>query len=385
MFGDGACLWEMCAAVHGKEAYCEGMAGAMAKDSSHALCRARWSQAAGHELLVIKGPLTIATVAMVWPVMRQHRPRTTNVVFDCAGITDLDSAGIAALATCARDLHRRGCAIQLQNVAAQHDSLIKIFDWETLQNISIAHVRPQVYADLMTTVKAAAIRARDVVVFAGRTTIGFWYVLCHPCLVSWRSVVHNLLLAGPGAVPVVCLISFLVGFVVAFQAAQQLERFGAQFMVAHMVGFALFRELAPIMTAVIMAGRTGSAFAAEIGSMKLSEELDAMEIMVLDPYRYVIAPTLIAALIAFPCLTMLADIAGLLGGTFTSAVFLNMPVRIFLNQAFEHIKPSDLGMGLYKSLIFACLVGGVGCLCGMHVRYGATSVGRATTAGKYRA
>jgi phospholipid/cholesterol/gamma-HCH transport system permease protein len=93
----------------------------------------------------------------------------------------------------------------------------------------------------------------------------------------------------------------------------------------------------------------------------------------------VIAPKLIAVLIAFPCLTMLADIAGLLGGTFTSAVFLNMPVRIFLNQAFEHIKPSDLGMGLYKSLIFACLVGGVGCLCGMHVRYGATSVGRATT------
>ena len=301
----------------------------------------------------------------------------TAVVLDCAGVDALDSAGVAALVTFVRMQKQQGHAVTLQGLRSTHAEFIKILGGDDLL-VCTQPAANGAHADTHGTTSAAG-RFCDTVVFVGRTAAGIFDTVRRPTMACVKEVVHYVLDTGPGAVVVVCTVSALIGFVVAFMAAIQLERFGAQIMIAQLVGFALFRELAPVMTSVIMSGRTGSAFAAEIGTMKIGEELDAMEVMRLNPYRYLVAPKILASLITFPCLTVMADLAGLLGGVFVGAVFLHIPAHVFLNQAFESMGVGDLTMGLYKSLIFACLVAGVGCLRGMQVGLGADSVGRAAT------
>ncbi|NLF39043.1 MlaE family lipid ABC transporter permease subunit [bacterium] len=338
-----------------------------------------WDESGSACVCAISGPLLLPRVADVWRALGTHAfGARADIRVDCAGITELDSAGVAALVTFVRTQKARGHTVTLDGLRPKHSAFIGMLGGEEAL-VNAVPARPPHRDTAGPVLLTWWGDFRDMVVFMGRTAAGVVSVLRRPSAECWKEVAHCLQLSGPGAVPVVCTITFLVGFVVAFQAATQLERFNAQIMVAQLVGFALFRELAPIMTSVIMAGRTGSAFAAEIGTMKVSEELDAMEVMLLNPYRYLVAPKILASLVAFPCLTMLADLAGLLGGVFVGAQFLNIPAYVFLKESFQNMTIGDLGEGLYKSVIFACLVAGIGCLRGMQVRLGADSVGRAAT------
>jgi len=184
---------------------------------------------------------------------------------------------------------------------------------------------------------------------------------------------------GLDAVLIVSLISFLMGLITAFQAAVQLTQFGADIYVANLVGLSIVRELGPLMTAIIAAGRSGAAFAAEIGTMKVAEEVDALTTMGLDRTRFLITPKVLSLLVMLPCLTLVADVVGIAGGLTVATVLLGLPVQVYVRQTQISLTIWDVGTGLIKSVAFALLIAGVGCLRGFQAGTGAESVGRVTT------
>jgi phospholipid/cholesterol/gamma-HCH transport system permease protein len=194
-----------------------------------------------------------------------------------------------------------------------------------------------------------------------------------------RTALHQMVLTGYSAVPIVGLISFFVGMVLAFQGAYQLEKIGATYFVAALVGVSLTRELGPLITAVVVAGRSGSAFAAEIGTMKVSEEIDALNVMGLNAIKYLVVPKHLAMILMMPCLTILSDLAGILGGASFSIVQLDQTLRMYVLATRDALVMRDISTGLVKSVIFGSIITTVGCHEGFSVQGGAEGVGKATT------
>lgn len=185
--------------------------------------------------------------------------------------------------------------------------------------------------------------------------------------------------AGNQSLPLVALISVLVGMILALQSAYQLADLGATQLVANLVAISVTRELAPLLTAILVAGRVGSAVAAEIGTMKVSEEIDALTVMGIDPIAFLVVPRLAGLLIAVPCLTLFADVVGILGGGLVATLVLGLGIPGFAQDAIAALKLEDLWSGVVKALAFGAIIGLVGCHQGLETRGGADEVGRSTT------
>ena len=181
------------------------------------------------------------------------------------------------------------------------------------------------------------------------------------------------------ALPIVALISFLLGLIMAFMSSVQLKQFGANIYVASLVALSMTRELGPIMTAIIVAGRSSSAFAAEIGTMKISEEIDALFTMGIDPHQFLVLPRLIAACMMVPLLVLFSDLFAIAGGLLVGVSMLDLTVDGYLNQTMQTLSLFDVFWGVFKGGIFALLLAWTGCLRGFQVRKGAAGVGLATT------
>ncbi len=178
--------------------------------------------------------------------------------------------------------------------------------------------------------------------------------------------------------PIVGLISFLLGLILAFQSAVPMKRFGAEIFVADLIGLSMLRELGPLMTAILLAGRSGAAFAAEIGTMKVNQEVDAMTTMGLNPVRFLVTPRIIATMLMTPLLVLFADLVGLLGGALTMQSF-SIPFVTFLKEVDAAVTMTDFLAGFVKSFVFAMLVAGIGCMRGLETAAGASAVGDSAT------
>lgn len=194
-----------------------------------------------------------------------------------------------------------------------------------------------------------------------------------------RMVVQHVWLMGASALPIAGLIAFMIGLILALQTAEQLDRFGAERYVASIVAVSICRELGPVITAIVVAGRSGSAIAAEISSMKIQEELDALEVMGFNVMSYLASPRLIALIIALPLLTALCDLLGILGGLTCAVTILDIPARVYIDTAREALHMSDFVSGLVKAGVFGATIAAVGVWCGLKVEGGPEGVGRATT------
>jgi phospholipid/cholesterol/gamma-HCH transport system permease protein len=195
----------------------------------------------------------------------------------------------------------------------------------------------------------------------------------------WKNTIRQMETVGVNALPVVCLISGFVGLIMALQGAYELKKFGALTYVVSLVGVSITRELGPLMTAIIVVGRSGSAFAAEIGTMTVTEEVDALRTMALDPVDFLLAPKFVAMMVMMPCLTIAADTSGLLGGAFFTWASLDMGLRAYLSISRDVLLLRDIVTGLIKSVAFGIIIVQVGCFEGFHVSGGPEGVGRATT------
>jgi phospholipid/cholesterol/gamma-HCH transport system permease protein len=194
----------------------------------------------------------------------------------------------------------------------------------------------------------------------------------------WPEVLRVIEQAGVNALPIVALISLLVGLIIAFEAAQPLAQFGAQIFIANMMGLLMVRELGPLMTAILLAGRSGSAFAAELGTMKVNEELNALETMGLDPVCFLVVQRICASIVLAPLLTAFSMLMGLAGGILVM-LSLGFPLSSILSQLASTLTAKDVVVGTLKGVVFGGLVSGVGCLRGLQTRKGPAAVGESTT------
>jgi phospholipid/cholesterol/gamma-HCH transport system permease protein len=219
---------------------------------------------------------------------------------------------------------------------------------------------------------------RTQIAFIGETTAALWYAFTHPHRVRWKDVWYTCEQVGANALPIVALISFLLGVILAFQAAVPMRQFGAEIFVADLVGLSILRELGPLMTAILLAGRSGAAFAAEIGTMKVNEELNALTTMGLDPVRFLVVTRILAALLMVPLLSLFADLIGVLAGGLTMLSF-SIPIVTYLKEVDSIVDLKDVLAGLVKTPVFAILIAGIGCLRGLQTQTGASAVGISAT------
>jgi phospholipid/cholesterol/gamma-HCH transport system permease protein len=221
--------------------------------------------------------------------------------------------------------------------------------------------------------------ARAVIGFFGRMVAVFGQVFARPQALRPSSLVRHIYETGITAIPIVSLIAFLISVIVAYLGAQQLNRFGADIFVVDLVTISVLREMGVLLTAIIVAGRSGSAFAAEIGVMQLNEETDALRAMGMNPIELLVVPRVLALVISLPLLTVVADAMGLAGGGLLSLVNLHIPLPQFLNRLRESLSPTTFWSGLIKAPVFAILIAMVGTYRGMQVRDSARELGRLTT------
>jgi phospholipid/cholesterol/gamma-HCH transport system permease protein len=214
--------------------------------------------------------------------------------------------------------------------------------------------------------------------FIGEITWAMATSLKNPRRIRWTETLVVAERAGVDALPIVALISFIVGLVMAFQAAIPMKMFGAEIYVANLIGIATVRELGPLMTAIVLAGRSASAFAAEIGTMKINEELDALNVMGMDPVKFLILPRVIASTLITPLLTIFANLVGILGGAVV-IVSLGYPLVAYYNQVVNFVTWQDFTGGIVKCFVFGILIAATGCIRGYQTARGPAAVGEATT------
>ncbi|CAN5242793.1 MlaE family lipid ABC transporter permease subunit [soil metagenome] len=219
--------------------------------------------------------------------------------------------------------------------------------------------------------------------FVGEVAMALGAGLKQPSRLRWRPMLFNIRTAGFDALPIVGLLAFLLGIVVAYQGAEQLRRYGANIFVADLVGVSMLREFAPLITAIIIAGRSGSAYAAQIGTMAVTEEIDAMRTLGVQPLELLVLPKLIALMIALPLLTVFADVLGVAGGMLMAKAQLDVGFVEFLERFTKAVSPTSYWVGLAKAPVFAAIIAMVGCFQGFQTGQvgggGADSVGRQTT------
>ena len=219
----------------------------------------------------------------------------------------------------------------------------------------------------------------NIMTFLGDLMMALFYSLFHLRSVRWGDVVFYMRRAGAEALPIVGLISLLIGLIMAFMSSLQLKQFGANIYVASLVSISIVKELGPMMTAIIVAGRSGSAFAAEIGTMMVNEEVDALVTMGFEPVRFLAVPKVIAAMIVVPLLTLYSMMFGILGGLIVGVAGLDLTMYTYIQESFHSIDLKDILTSLVKSGVFAALISGIGCQRGFEVVGGAEAVGESTT------
>ncbi|HKL00709.1 MAG TPA: MlaE family lipid ABC transporter permease subunit [Desulfotignum sp.] len=220
--------------------------------------------------------------------------------------------------------------------------------------------------------------AHTFIAFFGELVRAFLSSLAHPGRVRWAETLRVAERAGADALPIVALISFIVGLVMAFQSAIPMKMFGAEIYVANLIGMAMVRELGPLMTAIVLAGRSASAFAAEIGTMKINEEIDALTVMGLEPVRFLILPRVMASTLMTPLLTVFAILVGILGGAVV-LLSLGHPFVAYYNQVAGFVSWGDFVGGIIKCFVFGVLIAATGCIRGYQTSQGPSAVGEAAT------
>jgi len=307
--------------------------------------------------------------------------RPQSLAVDLSGVHYLDSNGAMILLQLQNALKKQSVPVELVHMT---QDAARIFGLLDLRHLAAPAVPPPegqfgFFIRIGTAGKRVYIGFTLLMVFVGEIISSLIYSFRHPRSVRWDAVLFYMKRAGVDGLPIVGLISILIGLIMAFMSSLQLKQFGANIYVASLVAVALVKELGPIMTAILIAGRSGSAFAAEIGTMMVNEEVDALTTMGFDPNRFLVIPKVLASVVIVPILTVYADLLGILGGLIVGVMGLDLTFYSYVKQTMDSIKVFDIGSSLIKSLCFALLISGIVCHRGFQVRGGAEAVGEAAT------
>jgi phospholipid/cholesterol/gamma-HCH transport system permease protein len=269
----------------------------------------------------------------------------------------------------------------LINASDKAKQMLSIFDFDSLGEV-VPFVKkrpPSMFIRLGEATIRLAAELKYMISFIGSVCVSLVYVCVHPKSLRTDDTFLYMQKTGVDALPIVGLISFLLGLIMAFMSSFQLKQFGANIYVASLVSLTMVRELGPIMTAIIVAGRSGSAFAAEIGTMQISEEIDALFTMGFNPTRFLVVPKIIASVIVVPILTLFSDLFAIFGGLVVGVFMLDLTSNAYIAQTIKTLTLFDVFWGFMKSGVFAVIITWIGCFRGFRARGGADSVGQATT------
>jgi phospholipid/cholesterol/gamma-HCH transport system permease protein len=304
-----------------------------------------------------------------------------SIRVDLSGVSYMDGAGVLILWRWEDSIRKRGIPFALVLVPEEIRRVMELVDRESLGKSPLRAEGGPV-GILEGFGSASVLLFRDftaMLAFLGALVSAVFYLLRHPREVGWEDVFFYVRRVGAEGLPIVGLISILIGLIIAFMSSLQLKQFGANIYVASLVAVAIVRELGPIMTAILVAGRSASAFAAEIGTMRVNDEVDALITMGFDPVRFLVVPKLIATVIALPLLTLYADLFGIIGGMIVGVAGLDLTAYTYLQASQRSITVFFLNASLVKAVVFACIISWIGCQRGFQVRGGVEQVGAATT------
>jgi phospholipid/cholesterol/gamma-HCH transport system permease protein len=304
-----------------------------------------------------------------------------KIVIDGAKIQAFDTNGALLLIQIIDSLRRTGRDVQVINLSPIQQGLLTLVS----ERNKTAHVpsepvkSPNFVSQLGKLVWKKVAHALEFLAFLGETTVVLLKALLWPGHIRWRILFANIESAGLNAVPIVGLLSFLIGVVIAYQGGNQLLYYGANIFIVDLVSLTMLRELAPLLTSIIVAGRTGSAFAAQIGTMQVTEEIDALRTIGVNPYEILVLPKLLSLCVALPLLCLFANVMSILGGMVVAYFMLNISFGEFVARLPQVVTLFSFLFGIGKTPVFATVIALVGCYHGFRVRGGADSVGRQTT------
>jgi len=338
------------------------------------------SSSAAHVRLPVSGELQHAQSGALYDRLRElaQRAEVQSVTLDLRELEQLDSSGIAVISLGVDLLESKGKRLIVEHASAAHREALGMMPARHKQ------VKPPPAPKTLESLG-------DWGYNTGQELASYTLLVIHAIGAAWRAIwsrkarppkgalAHQSVVIGVNALPIVALLSLLLGLIMAFQSAYQLQQFGANIFVANLVGISMAREFGPMMTAIILAGRSGSAIAAELGTMQVQEEIDALTTMGIEPIRFLVLPRLVAILLMGPMLTLMADLIGIFGGFIIGTLYMDLSVESYINQTLIAVRFSDFVHGLLKSAVFAWIIGTIGCHCGTNIEGGASGVGQATT------
>jgi phospholipid/cholesterol/gamma-HCH transport system permease protein len=350
-----------------------------------------WSQTdANNAKIVLSGVVNVYTLGGVWTQMRdaqaawlanipQENLSKATLVFDASAVTSLDGAGIAFLIGVEEAQQSVGAQFLLQGLASRYQPLLGEFD--PIKNLfPVAATKPKESIFVTTGIAAQNLLndLKGLITFAGHLSSDLFWSVRHITQVRWGDFVNAAVQAGIAALPIVGLVSFLIGVILSFQAAIGMKQFGAVSFVGPLAALGIVREMGPLITAILLAGRSSAAFAAEIGTMTVNSEVDALVSGGLSPMRFLVVPRVLAGILVAPILTLFADIVSIFASMCTMQIY-GIPFINFYNGMLSAVSVEDIFSGLVKATMFGVVVSAMGCLRGMQTGTGAAAVGISAT------
>ncbi|MEH6646468.1 MAG: MlaE family lipid ABC transporter permease subunit [Sulfitobacter sp.] len=336
----------------------------------------------GDGTMVLSGRLLIDTVEQL--IARNPSPEVGELTdIDISALSQLDTAGAWFLVDRQKTAAGLGREVAITGANDAQEQMIDTVRQNMPPEDSDA-AKPSSLSDHLEAYGRKVVgglrMTAELVSFLGQVIATLGVIIRHPSRLRLTSVVHHCQEIGVNAVPIVALMAFLIGVVLAFQGSAQLRQFGAEVFVVDLIAISILRELGILLTAIIVAGRSGSAFTAAIGSMKMREEIDAMRTLGLDPVTILVVPRVLALILMLPALGFIADISGLIGGALMSWIELGVSPAVFQTRLVSNTDVWHFGVGMIKAPFFALIIGIIGCYEGMKVGGNAESLGRLTSA-----
>jgi len=332
--------------------------------------------------LAFHGRFTFAEAAPLWSELRstlKALKKRERIDLDMKAAEYVDGGAMALLAHFRAEVYRRGGRAEFVDASESVQEIVRLYRADQAVGRVKKRQAQSAIEQIGQSSMSIVLEAQLMLAFLGQLVVAMAGVVREPKSLNLRDLMPTMERTGADAVPIVLLINFLVGLVMAFQASVQLKRFGAQILVADLIGISITRELGPLMTAIVVCGRSGAAFAAELGSMKVNEEVDALRTMGLGPMRYLVFPRLLALVLVMPLLSILADGMGLLGGLIVAITSLDLTSTAYFNEIEKAVSTWDVTSGLLKSVLFAAAISLIACQQGLATEGGAEGVGRRTT------
>lgn len=328
----------------------------------------------------LSGSLNAATVSRLWgPALARVRAGDLKSLrLELAEAEYIDGAGLALLVKLRAEAHAAGIAVEMIGLPTRYQHLLDLALRAEAEDQDATTGKRELGVIFKERLGHVVRDLRELVCFVGESSQVVYRSLRYPRGVRWNDVVDQALAVGVQSLPILLLIGFLMGLIMSFQSVITLQRFGGEIYVPNMLGLVMFREMGPLVTAILLAARSGSAFAAEIGTMRVNEELDALTTMGISPVRFLVGPRILSSLAVVPVMTLFFNFASLVGGALVM-LSIGFPLVTFTSRVFANVTAPDLIGSAIKMVVFSLLVAGVSCLKGLRTGGGASAVGRSTT------